>query len=63
MATKRNKRKNGEAKGTSSSVTMEDTLMPNQQQQFVDTECKLEKDKPMLQWGDIYLDIKEKGIH
>jgi len=37
MATRSNKRKNGEAEGTLSSVAMEDTLIPDQQQQFADT--------------------------
>ena len=61
MATRSNKINNGEAEVTLSSVAMEDTLRPDQQQQFVDIECKLEKDKPMLQWGDIYRAIKEKA--
>jgi len=38
---------------------MEYMLMSDQQQQLADTKCKLEKDKPHLQWGDIYRDIKE----
>lgn len=59
--TQSNKRKNREIEGTSSSVAMEDTLMPDQQQKFANTKCKLENDKPLLQWGDIYWAIKEKA--
>lgn len=59
MSTKNNKRKNYVAKGTSNSVAMEDTLMPNQQQQFANTGCLWKKDKSTFQWGDIYRTIKE----
>jgi len=63
MESRINKRKNRESQGTSCSVAMEDTLKLNQQQQFTNTKCKMEKDKPQLQWGDIYQAIKEKNMH
>lgn len=54
MASKRNKMKNIEVEGTSRRVAMEDILKLDQQQQFIDTECNIEKEKPQLQWRDIY---------
>ena len=58
MASKISKRKSGGTEDTSSSVELEDTLKLDNQQRFADTECKINKGKTSLQWGDIYRAIK-----
>jgi len=60
MAYKRNKRNTEEFEGTSNGVAMEDILKLDQEKKFTDTECKIEKYKQQLQWGDIYRDVKER---
>jgi len=47
--------------GISRSVAVEDVLQPHQQQQFTDTECRIENDKVSISWGEIYKSIKEQA--
>jgi len=59
MASKENKRNIEEVESTSSNVGMEDTLKLDKEHSFNDTGCKIGKEKPLLQWGDIYRAVKE----